>query len=41
MVWYKACANTKREDFRFLYPLDLSVKEKIETIAKQVYGARG
>jgi methylenetetrahydrofolate dehydrogenase (NADP+)/methenyltetrahydrofolate cyclohydrolase/formyltetrahydrofolate synthetase/formate--tetrahydrofolate ligase len=28
-------------DFRFLYPLDLSIKEKIETIAAKVYGADG
>lgn len=26
-------------DFRYLYDLDLSVKEKIETIAKKIYGA--
>jgi methylenetetrahydrofolate dehydrogenase (NADP+)/methenyltetrahydrofolate cyclohydrolase/formyltetrahydrofolate synthetase len=28
-------------DFDFLYPLDLSIKEKIETIASKVYGADG
>jgi methylenetetrahydrofolate dehydrogenase (NADP+)/methenyltetrahydrofolate cyclohydrolase/formyltetrahydrofolate synthetase len=28
-------------DFQFLYPLDLSIKEKIETIASKVYGADG
>jgi len=28
-------------DFNFLYPLDLSIKEKIETIASKVYGADG
>jgi formyltetrahydrofolate synthetase len=28
-------------DFNFLYPLDLSIKEKIETIAAKVYGADG
>jgi formate--tetrahydrofolate ligase len=27
--------------FRFLYPLDASIKEKIETIATKVYGADG
>jgi methylenetetrahydrofolate dehydrogenase (NADP+)/methenyltetrahydrofolate cyclohydrolase/formyltetrahydrofolate synthetase/formate--tetrahydrofolate ligase len=27
--------------FEFLYPLELSIKEKIETIASRVYGARG
>ncbi|MEA3337725.1 MAG: formate--tetrahydrofolate ligase [Chloroflexota bacterium] len=34
-----ACEQPK--DFKFLYPLDLSIKEKIETIAAQVYGADG
>jgi methylenetetrahydrofolate dehydrogenase (NADP+)/methenyltetrahydrofolate cyclohydrolase/formyltetrahydrofolate synthetase len=28
-------------NFEFLYPLDLSIKEKIETIASKVYGADG
>lgn len=28
-------------DFKFLYPLDLSIKEKIEIIATRVYGADG
>ncbi len=28
-------------DFRFLYPLDLPIKGKIETIATKVYGAAG
>ncbi|MCG2712747.1 MAG: formate--tetrahydrofolate ligase [Candidatus Omnitrophica bacterium] len=26
-------------DFKFLYPLDVSIKEKIETIATKIYGA--
>ncbi len=26
-------------DFRFLYPLDTSIREKIETIAREIYGA--
>ena len=30
-----------KSDFKFLYPLDISIKEKIETIAKEVYGADG
>ncbi len=29
----------KPSDFRFLYPEDLSIEEKIETIAKEIYGA--
>jgi methylenetetrahydrofolate dehydrogenase (NADP+)/methenyltetrahydrofolate cyclohydrolase/formyltetrahydrofolate synthetase len=28
-------------DFQFLYPLDWSIKEKIEKIAKDIYGADG
>lgn len=28
-------------DFRFLYPIEYSIKEKIETIAREVYGADG
>jgi methylenetetrahydrofolate dehydrogenase (NADP+)/methenyltetrahydrofolate cyclohydrolase/formyltetrahydrofolate synthetase len=28
-------------DFNFLYPLDLPIKEKIETIAREIYGADG
>ena len=27
--------------FRFLYPLDLSLEDKITTIAKEIYGADG
>jgi len=34
-------AAQKPRDFRFLYPLDASIKEKIETIAREVYGADG
>jgi len=28
-------------EFEFLYPLDIPIKEKIETIATQIYGADG
>ncbi len=28
-------------NFKFLYPLELSVKDKIETVAKEIYGAEG
>ena len=28
-------------NFHFLYPLEMSIKEKIETIAREVYGADG
>ncbi len=34
-------ACEKPSDFKFLYPLDISIKEKIETIAKEIYGADG
>jgi methylenetetrahydrofolate dehydrogenase (NADP+) / methenyltetrahydrofolate cyclohydrolase / formyltetrahydrofolate synthetase len=34
-------AANKPNSFRFLYPLDWSIKKKIETIAMQVYGADG
>jgi len=35
----KACE--KPSHFRFLYPLDISIKEKIEIIATKIYGADG
>lgn len=35
----RAC-ETVAEPFKFLYPLDISIKEKIEAIAKK-YGASG
>lgn len=38
----KAVVNTietKRSDFRYLYPLEMSIAEKIETIGKRIYGA--
>ncbi|MEP6962277.1 MAG: formate--tetrahydrofolate ligase, partial [Acidobacteriota bacterium] len=31
-------ACKKPRDFKFLYPLEMSIKEKIETIVRQVYG---
>lgn len=34
-------AAEKPSKFQFLYPLDLSIKEKIEIIAREVYGADG
>jgi formyltetrahydrofolate synthetase len=38
----KACAAARTSnEFKFLYDLDLSIKEKIETICKQIYGADG
>jgi methylenetetrahydrofolate dehydrogenase (NADP+)/methenyltetrahydrofolate cyclohydrolase/formyltetrahydrofolate synthetase len=35
----KACE--KPSNFKFLYPLDIPVKEKIETIAREIYRADG
>ncbi|RMF35323.1 MAG: formate--tetrahydrofolate ligase [Chloroflexi bacterium] len=34
-------AAEKPSEFRFLYPLDWPIKKKIETIAKEIYGADG
>jgi methylenetetrahydrofolate dehydrogenase (NADP+)/methenyltetrahydrofolate cyclohydrolase/formyltetrahydrofolate synthetase/formate--tetrahydrofolate ligase len=34
-------ACEKPSDFKFLYPLEIPIKEKIETIATKVYGADG
>jgi formyltetrahydrofolate synthetase len=34
-------AAEKPSQFKFLYPLELSIKQKIETIAKEIYGADG
>jgi len=34
-------ASEKPSDFKFLYPLDMSIKDKIETICKEIYGADG
>jgi formyltetrahydrofolate synthetase len=36
-----AAAAEKPRSFRYLYPLEMSIKEKIETIAREVYGADG
>lgn len=34
-------ACEKPSNFKFLYPLDIPIKEKIETIAREIYGADG
>jgi formyltetrahydrofolate synthetase len=34
-------ACDKPSNFKFLYPLDMPIKDKIETIARQIYGADG
>lgn len=33
--------KNKDLNFKFLYPLEMSIKEKIETICKNIYGADG
>jgi formate--tetrahydrofolate ligase len=37
----RACKDNDAENFRFLYELDLPIKEKIEAITKEIYGADG
>ena len=37
----KACAANDEKSFKFLYELDLSIKEKVEAICKEIYGADG
>ncbi len=34
-------ACEKPRDFRFLYPLEMSIKQKIETIVREMYGGSG
>jgi len=34
-------ASEQKSDFKFLYPLNQTIKEKIEVIAREVYGADG
>ena len=42
-IWPKPWSKRPRNpsNFKFLYPLELSIKEKIEIIAREVYGADG
>jgi formyltetrahydrofolate synthetase len=37
----RACQDNKEENFKFLYDLDLSIKEKIGIICKEIYRADG
>jgi len=37
----KACKENDEANFRFLYDLDKSIKEKVEIISKEIYGADG
>ena len=34
-------ASKLKSKFKFLYPLDTSIKDKIKTIARKIYGAKG
>lgn len=34
-------ASDRSSEFRFLYPLELSLEEKMEKVAKEIYGADG
>jgi formyltetrahydrofolate synthetase len=34
-------ACNEKVDFKFLYPLDMKLRKRVETIAKEVYGADG
>jgi len=34
-------ATKRQSDFKFLYPLDLPIMDKIEIIARKIYGADG
>ncbi|MEW6009321.1 MAG: formate--tetrahydrofolate ligase [Candidatus Omnitrophota bacterium] len=33
-------ATKEKKDFKFLYPLDIAIKDKIKTIATKIYGAK-
>ena len=37
----KACKANDEKSFKFLYDLELSIKEKVEVIAKEIFGADG
>lgn len=37
----RACAANDAANFKFLYALDTTIKEKIETISREIYGADG
>lgn len=37
----KACKENDVSNFKFLYELDTTIKEKIESISKEIYGAEG
>ncbi len=36
-----ACKEEGKDEFRYLYPLEMKIRERVNTIAKEVYGADG
>ena len=36
----KACAEANVDDFKFLYDVNASIKDKIMAISKEIYGAK-
>ena len=36
-----ACKKNKKENFKYLYSNEMNILKKIETIAKEIYGANG
>ena len=37
----EACKKNNKENFKYLYPNEMSILKKVETIAKEIYGANG
>jgi methylenetetrahydrofolate dehydrogenase (NADP+)/methenyltetrahydrofolate cyclohydrolase/formyltetrahydrofolate synthetase len=37
----RACSSSEKSSFKFLYDLNLGIKEKIDIIAREMYGAEG
>jgi len=37
----EACKKNNKENFKYLYKDEMSILKKVETIAKEIYGARG
>lgn len=37
----KACAENDEKNFKFLYDVNLSIREKVEIISREIYGADG
>jgi len=37
----EACKKNNKENFKYIYPNEMSILKKVETIAKEIYGANG